>query len=41
MIVRYSCGFNALRDGHDGAHSVAGLYRYNFEKRKLRNKKFK
>ncbi len=37
VILRYGYGFNALRDGHDGAHSVGLLYQYNFEQRKARN----
>ena len=36
-IVRYGYGFNALRDGREGAHSVGLLFQYNFEQRKLRN----
>jgi hypothetical protein len=37
VVLRYGYGFNALRDGHDGAHSVGLLYQYNFEQRKHRN----
>ena len=37
VILRYGYGFNALRDGHEGAHSVGVLYQYNFEQRKIRN----
>jgi hypothetical protein len=37
VIVRYGYGFNALRDGHEGAHSVGVLYQYNFEQRKYRH----
>jgi hypothetical protein len=37
VIVRYGYGFNALRDGHEGAHSVGLLFQYNFEQRKYRN----
>ncbi len=37
VILRYGYGFNALRDGREGAHSVGVLYQYNFEKRKQRN----
>ena len=37
VILRYGYGFNALRDGHEGAHSVGVLYQYNFEQRKHRN----
>lgn len=37
VIVRYGYGFNALRDAHEGAHSVGLLYQYNFEQRKVRN----
>ena len=36
-ILRYGYGVNALRDGHEGAHSVGLLYQYNFEQRKVRN----
>lgn len=39
VILRYGYGLNAARDGHDGAHSVGLLYQYNFEQRKLRNRK--
>lgn len=39
VILRYGYGFNAARDGHDGAHSVGLLYQYNFEQRKLRQQK--
>lgn len=31
VILRYGHGFNALRDGHDGAHSVGLLHQYDFE----------
>jgi hypothetical protein len=37
IIVSYGYGFNALRDGHEGAQSVGLLYQYNFEQRKHRN----
>jgi hypothetical protein len=37
VIMRYGYGFNAQRDGHDGAHSIGVLYQYNFERRKYRN----
>ncbi len=37
VILRYGYGFNAVRDGHDGAQSVGLLYQYNFERRKHRN----
>ena len=37
VILRYGYGVNALRDGHEGAHSVGVLYQYNFEQRKHRN----
>jgi len=37
VILRYGYGFNALRDGREGAQSVGVLYQYNFEKRKQRN----
>ena len=36
VILRYGYGFNALRDGGEGAHSVGVLYQYNFEQRKRR-----
>ncbi|MGD0351555.1 MAG: hypothetical protein ABSB84_14765 [Verrucomicrobiota bacterium] len=41
VILRYGYGFNALRDGREGAHSVGVLFQYNFEQRKYRNKTFK
>ena len=41
VIVRYGYGFNALRDGHEGANSVGVLCQYNFEQRKHRNNTFK
>src|SRR5450432_3127966 len=34
IILRYGYGFNALRDGKDGAQSVGLLFQYNFEKHK-------
>lgn len=37
LILRYGYGFNALRDGQEGAHSIGVLYQYNFERRKYRN----
>lgn len=37
VILRYGYGFNAIRDGHEGAHSIGLLYQYNFEQRKHRN----
>lgn len=37
VIARYGFGLNAVRDGHEGAHSVGVLYQYNFEQRKHRN----
>lgn len=37
LILRYGYGFNALRDGQDGAHSIGVLYQYNFVQRKHRN----
>ena len=36
VILRYGYGFNALRDGQEGTHSVGVLYQYNFEQRKQR-----
>lgn len=37
LILRYGYGFNARRDGGEGAHSLGLLYQYNFEQRKHRN----
>jgi hypothetical protein len=37
LIMRYGYGFNALRDGEPGSHSIGVLYQYNFERRKHRN----
>lgn len=37
LILSYGYGFNALREGHKGAHSVGLLYQYNFVQRKHRN----
>jgi len=37
VILRYGYGFNALRDGHEGAQSVGLLFQYNFEQRKNQN----
>lgn len=37
VILRYGYGFNALRDGQEGAHSVGVLYQYNFVRQKYRN----
>jgi hypothetical protein len=37
IIARYGYGFNALRDGDEGAHSIGLLFQYNFEQRKKRN----
>ena len=37
VILRYGYGFNAFRDGQEGAHSIGLLYQYNFERRKYRN----
>ena len=37
VILRYGYGFNALRDGQEGGHSVGLLYQYNFERRKFRH----
>ena len=34
IVLRYGYGFNALRDGRDGAQSVGLLFQYNFEARK-------
>jgi hypothetical protein len=41
VILRYGYGFNALRDGREGAHSVGLLYQYDFEQRKHRHAKAK
>jgi hypothetical protein len=38
VILRYGYGFNAKRDGDEGAHSVGLLYQYNFAQRKVRIK---
>jgi hypothetical protein len=37
VILRHGYGVNALRDGHEGAHSIGLLYQYNFERRKHRH----
>lgn len=37
VILRYGYGFNALRNGHEGAQSIGVLYQYDFERRKHRN----
>lgn len=34
IVLRYGYGFNALRDGHEGAQSIGILFQYNFEKKK-------
>jgi hypothetical protein len=34
VVLRYGYGFNALRDGKEGAQSVGLLFQYNFEARK-------
>jgi hypothetical protein len=34
VILRYGYGFNAIRNGHEGAQSVGVLFQYNFEKLK-------
>jgi hypothetical protein len=34
IILRYGYGFNAIRNGHEGAQSVGILFQYNFEKKK-------
>lgn len=39
LILRYGYGFNAQRDGDQGAHSVGVLYQYDFERRAHRNSK--
>ncbi len=41
LILRYGYGFNALRDGEEGAQSIGVLYQYNFEQRKHRNEAVK
>ena len=37
LIVRYGYGFDALRNGQDGSHSVGLLFQYNFEQRRHRH----
>ena len=32
IVLRYGYGFNALRDGQEGAHSVGLLFQYDFER---------
>ena len=34
IVLRYGYGFNAIRDGHEGAQSIGVLFQYNFEARK-------
>ena len=34
IVLRYGYGFNAIRNGKEGAHSVGLLFQYNFEARK-------
>jgi hypothetical protein len=34
IVLRYGYGFNAIRDGHEGAQSVGLLFQYDFEARK-------
>ena len=34
VVLRYGYGFNAIRDGKEGAHSIGLLFQYNFETRK-------
>jgi hypothetical protein len=34
IVLRYGYGFNALRDGKEGAQSIGLLFQYNFEARK-------
>jgi hypothetical protein len=34
IVLRYGYGFNAIRDGKEGAQSIGLLFQYNFEKRK-------
>jgi hypothetical protein len=34
IVLRYGYGFNAVRDGHEGAQSIGLLFQYNFEKKK-------
>ena len=31
IVLRYGYGFNALRHGEEGAHSVGFLFQYDFE----------
>jgi hypothetical protein len=41
LVLRYGYGFNAVRDGKEGAHSVGLLLQYDFEqhfkKRRISN----
>jgi hypothetical protein len=37
VILRYGYGFNAIREGQEGAHSVGVLVQYNFARRKHRH----
>lgn len=30
IVLRYGYGFNAIRNGHEGAHSIGLLFQYNF-----------
>jgi hypothetical protein len=39
MAIRYGYGFDALRDGERGAHSVGVLFQYDFEAMKLKRAK--
>jgi hypothetical protein len=34
VVLRYGYGFNAIRDGKEGAHSIGLLFQYDFEARK-------
>jgi hypothetical protein len=34
IVLRYGYGFNAIRDGKEGAQSIGVLFQYNFEKLK-------
>ena len=37
VILRYGYGFNAIRKGSEGAHSVGLLFQYDFEAKRNRN----
>lgn len=35
IVLRYSYGFNASRDGKEGTHSIGLLFQYNFAGKKI------